>query len=239
MRKMIIGMVVAILSLLGATSAMGAFGVTDSVSVQLLTPPQGFTETIKVGQTSMISADIGVTANCRATSLDEWIDVLDADTNIYVRGMGGDQNLRSWLGACDGPDYPEGTTWTEVGPVFSHDWQYRLTDRGTISYEPFGVEFVNKQAVAQIKVKRIKTWTKKVTKAIRIRYTRKVWDYQFDRYINICLNGTYRLYASGGHLYCNAQFVRTVRKKVKVITKAAVRWTVTGLPSLNSTIPRV
>jgi hypothetical protein len=42
--------------------------------------------------------------------------------------------------------------------------------------------------------------------AVRSKYKpkriRRIWDYQFDPYINTCINGGHQLRASGGHLYC-------------------------------------
>jgi len=30
----------------------------------------------------------------------------------------------------------------------------------------------------------------------------RIYDYQFDNYVNVCINASYKTYASGGHLYC-------------------------------------
>lgn len=34
---------------------------------------------------------------------------------------------------------------------------------------------------------------------------RVIWDYQFDDYVNICINGGHRVWASGGNLYCRTE----------------------------------
>lgn len=47
------------------------------------------------------------------------------------------------------------------------------------------------------------TWTvSKYRRVYRKQLSRRIWDYQFDDYINICINGGYDLRASGGRLYC-------------------------------------
>lgn len=42
-------------------------------------------------------------------------------------------------------------------------------------------------------------------------YTERIWDHQFDRYINVCINGGVRTWASGGRLYCEVSHAGRVR----------------------------
>lgn len=49
----------------------------------------------------------------------------------------------------------------------------------------------------------VTTW--KVSKyryVYRPKKSHRVWDYQFDPWVNVCINKGYKTYASGGHLYC-------------------------------------
>ena len=49
----------------------------------------------------------------------------------------------------------------------------------------------------------VTTWkVSRYRNAYRPKQSHRVWDYQFDPYVNICINQGYKTYASGGHLYC-------------------------------------
>lgn len=38
----------------------------------------------------------------------------------------------------------------------------------------------------------------------------RIWNYDFDRYFNTCLKGGYEISASGGNLYCDVHYLRSV-----------------------------
>lgn len=228
MTRTVLGAATAAVCLACAGTGAAQSGAPDSVSATLTRAPTSFTQIVRPGRVSTNRVEVALSSACRSVSfLDH--PLREMDTNAYVLGIVRD-DLKTWLGSGCEEDYPEGATWTDTGPVFRATLRYGVSDPSA-RHAPIVLDFAGRQAVlARVSVKRIRTWTRKVTRPKTIHYRRRVWDYEFDRYINICINGNYRIYASGGNLYCNAQFRRRVYRKVKVVTKAKIRWSVVAGP---------
>jgi hypothetical protein len=210
---------------LASSSALGA--IADSITVSMTKEPRSFTTTVKGERTETHNnGQLTVVANCREPNYEDpdFFDGIGA-TNI-VKTIHRDPIMRDEWRACDDPFADSGTTWQESHTFnFSH-FAGAIYTGG--KFAPMGVYFLrpdNRLILGQTESKTLKIWTKRVWRTREVRRVVKIWDYQFDRYINICLNKGYKLYASQGHLYCNVTYTKTVRKRVRVPVKAKIRWT--------------
>ncbi|WP_217924860.1 hypothetical protein [Miltoncostaea oceani] len=223
--------------ILSAPAGAGALNanVVDSVTVTLVGPPRPYTEVITPGSTTVNRVEIQLTITCRSIDFTTWLDA-DRDDNIYITGLGGSSNLRSWLGGCGDLDRPLGEVWTAVSPVYAKAFSARI-DQTPIRFETIGVEVAGYSAKMSLAVERLRATRKSVIRQVRQRYNVRIWsDTNFDRYVNICINEGKRTYSSGGRLYCNVTLTRTVPRRFRVVTKATVRWVATGADSFNGAI---
>lgn len=54
---------------------------------------------------------------------------------------------------------------------------------------------------------------------VRRGYWKKIWSYQFDPYVNVCINGGKTTYAQGGNLYCEVR----VSEKIRVRQRSKIK----------------
>lgn len=204
-----------------AGGAIGAKG-TARVSAKVLLKSEygsfktrGVRETVTGSSALAAQMRVDVTARCPVVS-DGYGNAVTIPQTIAVRFPSVTRTpVQRWQ-VCD-----EGATRRQVGSSF--------TEKKT-----FTSKRMIKMAVGQPATKRW-PWTVSIegrgvvvkgsAVAQRTAYTParswRIWDYEIDRFVNVCINQTYRLWSSGGRLYCEDTVLRKAHIQISATATRA------------------
>jgi hypothetical protein len=226
----------------GAAVAQTSSGepLTTSVSVKMISTPRAYTDTISPRRRSTNDVAFRLVAACVQAPVGEGDDSLVFERPVAKvwTAYSADPVLAlddHWHRPC-GESFSSdgrllGETWTTESRLYRAPASITLSQRPHYRFAPIRVSFQGGYVQVQVSVRRAKSYRFRWVQQRRYgSYTVRIWsDTNFDRYVNICIERGYRIRASGGRLYCSVTYDYTYRKRVRVPTRAKVRWSVAGL----------
>ena len=160
----------------------------------------------------MVTVQITGTAPCTVT--DAPVD--PASQQLELLYVNGNRMTRELIAnPCDPVGgatdiYAVGETWTETQPFYELGEVDVPIRRGALRRTyPIRLTWAG-QVVQPLR------FVRAFRSGFRKGFRREIFDYDFDPYINICVNGNLPLHARGGHLYCVYERPSTALVKVRV-----------------------